>query len=51
MPLFRHLKLVSVYEYLELRFDLRTRLVLSGLFFVCARFRDGGHGLQHCIGH
>lgn len=32
MPLFRHLNLVSVYAYLEQRFDVRTRLVLSGLF-------------------
>ena len=38
MPLFRHLKLVSVYEYLELRFDLRTRLVLSGLFLFVRAF-------------
>lgn len=32
LPVFRHLNLVSVYEYLEQRFDLKTRLVLSGLF-------------------
>jgi len=32
LPVFRHLRLVSVYEYLEQRFDLSTRLVLSGLF-------------------
>jgi SSS family solute:Na+ symporter len=38
MPLFRHLKLVSVYEYLEMRFDLRTRLVLSGLFLFVRAF-------------
>ncbi|MEK9927523.1 MAG: sodium:solute symporter [Halieaceae bacterium] len=38
MPLFRHLKLVSIYEYLELRFDLRTRLVLSGLFLFIRAF-------------
>ena len=38
MPLFRHLKLVSVYEYLELRFDLKTRLVLSGLFLFVRAF-------------
>ena len=38
MPLFRHLKLVSIYEYLELRFDLRTRLALSGLFLFIRAF-------------
>ena len=32
LPVFRRLKLVSVYEYLERRFDLKTRLILSGLF-------------------
>ncbi|GAB3279379.1 sodium:solute symporter [Parahaliea aestuarii] len=32
MPLFRQLQLVSVYAYLEQRFDLRTRLLLSALF-------------------
>ena len=32
MPIFRQLKLISVYEYLEKRFDLKTRLVMSGLF-------------------
>lgn len=32
LPVFRKLELVSVYEYLERRFDLKTRLVLSGLF-------------------
>ena len=38
MPLFRHLRLVSVYAYLEERFDLRTRLVLSGLFLFVRAF-------------
>ena len=32
LPVFRELKLVSVYEYLERRFDLKTRLALSALF-------------------
>jgi SSS family solute:Na+ symporter len=32
LPLFRNLSLISVYEYLERRFDLSTRLLLSGLF-------------------
>ncbi|WP_018276726.1 sodium:solute symporter [Teredinibacter turnerae] len=32
LPVFRAMNLVSVYEYLERRFDLKTRLVLSGLF-------------------
>ncbi len=38
MPLFRHLQLVSVYGYLERRFDLRTRLILSGLFLFVRAF-------------
>ncbi|MBT8148123.1 MAG: sodium:solute symporter [Gammaproteobacteria bacterium] len=38
MPLFRHLRLVSVYAYLETRFDLQTRLVLSGLFLFIRAF-------------
>lgn len=38
MPLFRHLRLISVYAYLELRFDLPTRLVLSGLFLFVRAF-------------
>ena len=31
-PMFLNLKIISVYEYLENRFDLKTRLLLSGLF-------------------
>ncbi|MFD1216547.1 sodium:solute symporter [Microbulbifer celer] len=38
MPLFRHLRLVSVYAYLEQRFDLQTRLTLSGLFLFVRAF-------------
>ncbi len=38
MPLFRHLQLVSVYAYLEKRFDLSTRLTLSGLFLFVRAF-------------
>lgn len=38
MPLFRQLKLVSVYAYLEQRFDLSTRLTLSGLFMFVRAF-------------
>ncbi|MEZ5489553.1 MAG: sodium:solute symporter [Gammaproteobacteria bacterium] len=38
MPLFRHLRLLSVYAYLEARFDLRTRLTLSGLFLFIRAF-------------
>ena len=38
MPLFRHLRLVSVYAYLEQRFDLQTRLTLSGLFLFIRAF-------------
>lgn len=32
LPLFHDLRLISVYDYLERRFDLKTRLILSGLF-------------------
>ena len=32
LPLFRKLSLISVYDYLERRFDLSTRLWLSGVF-------------------
>lgn len=38
IPLFRHLKLVSVYGYLEQRFDVNTRLALSGLFLFLRAF-------------
>lgn len=38
MPLFRHLQLVSVYAYLEQRFDVETRLTLSGLFLFVRAF-------------
>ena len=31
-PIFYQLKIISVYEYLERRFDIKTRLLLSGLF-------------------
>lgn len=31
-PIFYKLKLISIYEYLEKRFDKKTRLLLSGLF-------------------
>ena len=34
IPMFQRLQLVSVYEYLERRFDLKTRLLLSGVFQV-----------------
>ncbi|MGB3621671.1 MAG: hypothetical protein WBA20_10035, partial [Ketobacter sp.] len=38
MPLLRDLRLVTVYEYLERRFDLRTRLILSGVFMFVRAF-------------
>ncbi|BFM04810.1 sodium:solute symporter family transporter [Halioxenophilus aromaticivorans] len=38
MPVFRHFKLVSVYQFLEQRYDLRTRLMLSGLFLFIRAF-------------
>lgn len=38
LPLFRQLQLVSVYEYLEQRFGLASRLVMSGLFQLIRAF-------------
>ncbi len=38
MPVFRYFKLVSVYQFLEQRYDLRTRLLLSGLFLFIRAF-------------
>lgn len=38
MPVFRHFQLISVYAYLEQRFDVTTRLVLSGLFMFVRAF-------------
>jgi solute:Na+ symporter, SSS family len=34
IPFFYRLKVFSIYEYLETRFDLKTRLIASGQFFV-----------------
>ncbi|MGF1485313.1 MAG: sodium/solute symporter [Opitutales bacterium] len=41
MPIFRGLWLVSVYDYLERRYGLSTRLVLSGLFQLLRAFSTG----------
>ncbi len=38
LPVFRQLQLVSVYAYLEQRFDRKTRLSLSGLFLFVRAF-------------
>lgn len=38
VPLFRALKLVSVYEYLERRFNKTTRLTMSGIFLFVRAF-------------
>ncbi len=40
-PLFRRLRLISVYGYLEARFDRRTRVILSILFQVLRAFATG----------
>jgi Na+/proline symporter len=42
LPVYRGLELYSVYEYLELRFDARTRLAGSGLFVVWRLLWLGG---------
>ncbi|MEE2643749.1 MAG: sodium/solute symporter [Myxococcota bacterium] len=41
LPFFRQLELVSVYEYLELRFGRPTRLFLSGVFLVSRALATG----------
>lgn len=41
IPFFRDLKLVSVYEYLELRFDRPTRLVMSAVFLLSRGLATG----------
>lgn len=41
VPVFRGLGLVSIYEYLELRFDRTTRLLLSGVFLVSRSLAAG----------
>ncbi|WP_317932832.1 sodium:solute symporter [Halioxenophilus sp. WMMB6] len=38
MPVFRHFRLVSVYQFLEQRYNLSTRLLLSGLFLFIRAF-------------
>ena len=41
LPFFRKLELVSVYEYLELRFGRSTRLFLSGVFLLSRALATG----------
>ena len=41
LPRLRDLQLVSIYGYLEDRFDRRTRLILSGLFLFVRAFATG----------
>ncbi|MGF1449802.1 MAG: sodium/solute symporter [Opitutales bacterium] len=41
MPIFRGLSLISVYDYLERRYGLKTRLVLSLMFQVLRAFSTG----------
>jgi SSS family transporter len=41
IPHFRKLELVSVYEYLEMRFSLGTRLMLSGVFLLSRGLATG----------
>ena len=43
LPFFRKLELVTVYEYLERRFDRKARLVISGIFLA-------GRGLGTGVG-
>jgi SSS family transporter len=41
VPVFRGHGLISIYEYLELRFDRATRLLLSGVFLVSRALASG----------
>lgn len=41
LPVFRHLKLISVYEYLEMRYDARVRRFMSGVFLVSRGLATG----------
>lgn len=41
LPFYRKLKLISIYAYLEDRFDLRTRTILSVLFQILRAFATG----------
>jgi SSS family solute:Na+ symporter len=41
VPVFRGLGLVSIYEYLEIRFDRSTRLLLSGVFLASRALATG----------
>lgn len=41
VPVFRGLGLISIYEYLELRFDRPTRLLLSGVFLLSRSLATG----------
>lgn len=41
VPIFRGLHLISVYEYLEKRFDRGTRLLMSGVFLVSRGLATG----------
>ena len=40
-PIFYRLKIISIYEYLEKRFDLKTRLLMSSLFLFVRVFATG----------
>ena len=40
-PIFYSLKLISIYEYLEKRFDLKTRLLMSSMFLFVRVFATG----------
>ena len=41
LPFFRSLKLVSLYEYLEQRFDARVRVLVSGVFLLSRGLATG----------
>jgi SSS family transporter len=41
VPFFRKLELISVYEYLEMRFDLRVRLFMSAVFLIARGIGTG----------
>ena len=46
LPLYHRLEIYSIYEYLEMRFDVMTRFVSSVLFVIWRLLVDGGSALR-----
>ena len=50
VPFFYRAGVFTAYEYLEQRFDARTRTLTSLLFLLLARALGGGHALRAVAG-